>query len=207
VSSNFDKYERIAALYDLLDLPFEWGRYRRIRPLLFEGLSGRILDAGVGTGRNCAFYPPGATVVGIDISPAMLSRAERRCRSAVAEVQLQQMDVTRLEFADHSFDAAVAAFLFCVLPDELQLPGLRELARVVKVGAPIRLLGFVRPQNPLRRALSRLWQPWIGWAYGASFDRQTAEHLPEAGLEATQTRYVIADLVKLVSVVSRSPKG
>ncbi len=26
--------------------PFEHGRYRAIRPLLFEGLSGRVLDAG-----------------------------------------------------------------------------------------------------------------------------------------------------------------
>ena len=76
--SHFDRYQRIAPLYDLLDLPFERGRYRRVRPLLFEGLSGHILDAGVGTGRNFPFYPAGATVLGIDLSPAMLARAERR---------------------------------------------------------------------------------------------------------------------------------
>jgi hypothetical protein len=33
--SNFERYERIAWVYDLLDLPFEYGRYRKIRPLLF----------------------------------------------------------------------------------------------------------------------------------------------------------------------------
>ena len=33
------------------------------------------------------------------------------------------MDVTRLSFPDRSFDAAVAAFLFCTLPDELQVAG------------------------------------------------------------------------------------
>jgi ubiquinone/menaquinone biosynthesis C-methylase UbiE len=38
------------------------------------------------------------------------------------------MDVTRLNFPDHSFDAAVATFLFCTLPDELQVAGMRELA-------------------------------------------------------------------------------
>jgi ubiquinone/menaquinone biosynthesis C-methylase UbiE len=61
--SNRERYERIAPFYDLLDLPFEYGRYRRIRPLLFEGLSGRLLDAGVGTGRNFPFCPPKAKVV------------------------------------------------------------------------------------------------------------------------------------------------
>jgi hypothetical protein len=55
VSSNLDRYERIAPLYDLLDLPFEYSRYRKIRPLLFQGLTGRVLDAGIGTGRNIQF--------------------------------------------------------------------------------------------------------------------------------------------------------
>src|SRR5216684_5932074 len=108
--SNFDRYQRIAPLYDLLDLVFEHGRYRRIRPLLFEGLSGHILDAGVGTGRNFPFYPAGATVLGIDLSPAMLNRAERRRSTANATVELRQMDVTSLDLPAASFDAAVATF-------------------------------------------------------------------------------------------------
>ena len=62
VLSTVERYQRIAPFYDLLDLPFEHGRYRRIRRLLFQGLSGRLLDAGVGTGRNFPFYPPGSTV-------------------------------------------------------------------------------------------------------------------------------------------------
>ena len=55
--STFDRYQRIAPVYDLLELPFEYGRYRQIRRLLFQGLSGGVLDAGVGTGRNFPFYP------------------------------------------------------------------------------------------------------------------------------------------------------
>ena len=58
--STRQRYQRIAPLYDLLDLPFEYRRYRKLRPLLFEGMSGRILDAGVGTGRNFQFYPGSA---------------------------------------------------------------------------------------------------------------------------------------------------
>ena len=71
-------YQRIARWYDLLDAPFERKRYQRIRPLLFAGLSGRILDAGVGTGRNIPFYPQDGYMLGIDLSPAMLTRASRR---------------------------------------------------------------------------------------------------------------------------------
>ena len=97
MTSTLQRYQRIASLYDLLDLPFEYGRYRRIRPLLFAGLSGRILDAGVGTGRNAPFYPAGSSVVGIDLSPAMLARAERRRALSAATIELRQMDVTSLD--------------------------------------------------------------------------------------------------------------
>src|SRR5215831_10363362 len=199
VLSTFERYQRIAPVYDVLDLPFEYGRYRQIRRLLFQGLAGRLLDAGVGTGRNFPFYPPGSTVVGIDISPAMLARAERRRKSATAEVELRQMDVTHLDFADQTFDGTVATFLFCVLPDQLHVPALKELGRVVKAGGPVRLLEYVRPQHTIRRALARLWEPWIGWAYGASFDRRTEEHVPEAGLVLVDARFVIDELVRLIS--------
>jgi ubiquinone/menaquinone biosynthesis C-methylase UbiE len=200
--SNFERYERIAWVYDLLDLPFEYGRYRKIRPMLFRGLSGRILEAGVGTGRNFPFYPPGSEVVGIDLSPAMLAQAERRRPTAVAKVELRQMDVTRLNFPDRSFDAAVAAFLFCTLPDELQVAGMRELGRVVKPGGAIRCLEYTRPSGGLRRAMTRLWDPWVYWAYGAGFDRETEKHVPEAGLQLRESRFVADELIKLLGAVA-----
>jgi ubiquinone/menaquinone biosynthesis C-methylase UbiE len=197
--SNFDRYQRIAWAYDLLDLPFEYSRYRKIRPQLFCGLSGRILDAGVGTGRNFPFYPANSEVVGIDFSPAMLARAKRRLPAASTNVELQLMDVTRLDFPDRYFDAAVATFLFCVLPDELQVVGMRELARVVKPGGIIRCLEYTRPSGGIRRAMTRLWEPWVYWAYGASFDRQTEAKAPDAGLKLFESRFVHDELIKLLS--------
>ena len=197
---SLKRYQRIAPFYDLLDLPFERQRYQALRPLMFQDLGGRLLDAGIGTGRNCAFYPPEAIVSGIDTSPAMLARAHRRCPTLAAGGRLYQMDVTDLAFPAAAFDAAVATFLFCVLPDDLQVPALRELGRVVKPGGLIRLLEYVRPTGTIRRMMSRIWQPWIAWAYGASFDQHTEKRVPEAGLELAESRYVVDDLIKLLTV-------
>ncbi len=199
VPSNFERYQRIAPFYDLLDLPFEYFRYRRIRPLLFREMKGRILDAGVGTGRNFAFYPRGAKIVGIDISPAMLARAQRRCASFDIDVQLRQMDVTDLDFPDRSFDAAVATFLFCTLLEGLQVSALKELGRVVKPSGVIRLLEYTRPSGVVRRAITRIWEPWVSLAYGASFDRRTEEHVPEAGLQLIESQFVADELIKLIT--------
>jgi ubiquinone/menaquinone biosynthesis C-methylase UbiE len=196
--SNFERYQRIAWAYDLLDLPFEYGRYRKIRPQMFAGLSGRILDAGVGTGRNFPFYPPGSSVIGIDLSPAMLARAQHRVAGAVTAVELRPMDVTHLDFPDGFFDAAVATFLFCTLPDELQVAGMRELARVVKPGGIIRCLEYARPSGHIRRLVTQIWEPWVYWAYGARFDRQTEKWAPDAGLRLFESRYVHDELIKLL---------
>jgi ubiquinone/menaquinone biosynthesis C-methylase UbiE len=198
--TNLARYQRIAPLYDLLDLPFERRRYSAIRPLLFQNLGGRLLDAGIGTGRNCAYYPAGAKVFGIDISPAMLARARRRCSTVAEAGRFFQMDVTALRFPNGSFDGAVASFLFCVLPDGQQAPALRELGRVVRPGGVIRLLEYVRPTGGLRRFVTRLWQPWIAWAYGASFDRQTEKHAVAVGLDILESRYVVDDLLKLLTL-------
>ena len=71
---------------------------------------------------------------------------------------------------------------------------------VVKSGGFIRLLEYVRPKGRLRRIVTRIWQPWIAWAYGASFDRQTEKHVPAAGIELVESRYVVDDLLKLLTL-------
>ena len=191
-------YRHIAVFYDLLDLPFEYSRYRALRIELFAGLNGTILDAGVGTGRNMPYYPKGAKVVGIDLSPAMLTRAKRRRDRLGLEVALEEMDVLHTSFPDHGFDVVVATFLFCVLPPDHQAPALRELARICKPGGQIRILEYAYSEQPIRRFIMRLWEPWVRWAYGAAFDRATEGYLAEAGLKAVETRFLYQDIIKLI---------
>jgi ubiquinone/menaquinone biosynthesis C-methylase UbiE len=130
----------------------------------------------------------------------MLARAERRRGTAAASVELQQMDVTKLTFPDGSFDGAVATFLFCTLPVDLQVPALKELGRVVKPSGPIRLLEYTRPSGSFRRAITKLWNPWVYWAYGAGFDRDTEARVPHAGLRVVESRFVSGDLIKMIAV-------
>src|SRR5262249_44907621 len=66
-------------------------------------------------------------------------------------------------------------------------------------GGFIRLLEYVRPHGTFKRIVSMIWQPWISWAYGASFDREIEKHIPASGLEPVESRYVVEDLVKLIS--------
>ena len=191
-------YQRIARWYDLLDAPFERKRYRSLRPLLFAGLSGRILDVGVGTGRNIPFYPQDGNMLGIDLSPAMLTRASRRCDEVGRDVALMEMDVMHTSFEDNSFDAVVSTFLFCVLAPEHQLSALKELARICKPDGEIRLLEYSYSKNPMKRFIMRLWAPWVRFAYGAAFDRNTHLYLEEAGFEETENYFLVGDIIRFI---------
>jgi len=191
-------YTAIPRFYDLLDLPFEYGRDRPIRRTMFEGVDGDILDAGVGTGRNMVFYPPGAAMTGIDLSPAMLARARQRKSDKRIDADLFEMDVTDTTFADDRFDFIIATFLFCVLDDEYQLPALKELRRVCKPDGEIRILEYAYSQNPWRRFVMRLWAPWVRVMYGATFDRRTEDYVDAAGLRLVEQRYLYKDIIKLL---------
>ena len=191
-------YQRIARWYDFLDAPFEQKRYRPIRPLMFEGLKGRILDAGVGTGCNIPFYPLEAEMVGIDLSPAMLARAARRSEETGRNVALHEMDVMNLAFEDDSFDAVTSTFLFCVLEPAHQLPALKELARVCKPRGELRLLEYSYSKNPKKRFIMKLWAPWVRFVYGAAFDRNTHLYLEEAGWQELDNHFLVADIVRRI---------
>ena len=195
-------YRRSAPWYDLLDLPFEWGRYRTIRPQIFADVTGarRLLDCGVGTGRNIPFYPEGTKVTGIDLSRGMLAGARNRAAKLRRKIELFEGDVLALPFKEGTFCAATATFLFCVLPDEVQPAALSEIERVVKSGGRIVLLEYVLSKNPIRRRLMRMWAPWVRFAYGAAFDRRTEEQVQKAGLLIEKRRFVHADIILQLTV-------
>ena len=191
-------YARVAWIYDFLDLPFEYGRYRPMRRKLFEGVRGSVLDAGVGTGRNMPFYPSNGEVVGIDLSPQMLARARKRKARLGVAAELHQMDVTATDFPDGRFYYVIATFLFCVLDDEDQLPALGELCRVCKPDGEIRILEYAYSRGPLKRLVMYLWVPWVRLLYGAAFDRHTERYVEAAGLKLVEERFLFQDIIKLL---------
>jgi len=196
--SDTRPYIRVARLYDLLDLPFEYGRYRSIRRTIFRDVRGMVLDAGVGTGRNMPFYRSDIKTIGIDLSPHMLSRARKRRERLGLAADLRLMDVTDTDFPDGIFDYSIATFLFCVLGDEHQLPALRELRRITKPDGEIRILEYAYSRRPLRRLLMRAWAPWVRWVYGAAFDRRTEQYVEAAGLQLVEQRFLFKDIIKLL---------
>ena len=105
------KYNVTAYFYDILDYP--WERiYRKWRPKLVGDLRGKILEVGVGTGRNLETYHEDVELVGIELSKQMLSKAEKRIKKARCKVRLIHEDATAMQSIDsHQFDQDVGELL------------------------------------------------------------------------------------------------
>ncbi len=202
------RYDRVAGRYDWGEAPMEWlafGRWGR-RPWGPVGASPgqRVLEVGVGTGKNMAFYPPGCQVTAIDLSPRMLAKArERTSRGRAAgrpplQVELALMDAERLALADAAFDTVVATFVFCSVADPVA--GLRELGRVCRAGGRILLLEHMRSRGRVLGWLMDRADPLVyRWGTGAHINRRTLDNVRKAGLHIDQvTSLAPTGLVRLI---------
>lgn len=155
--------------------------YRRWRERLWSRARGKILEIGVGTGANFPHHPPGGRVVGIDLSPRMLTRAGRRAAKLGDPPELVRMDAEELGFPAESFDTVVATFVFCSVPNPLR--GLREARRVLRPGGRLLLLEHVRSSVPWLGRLMEWINPVTLRLTGANIDRATVANVERAGFE------------------------
>jgi ubiquinone/menaquinone biosynthesis C-methylase UbiE len=199
---NQKRYAVTAWFYDILDYPWE-RQYRQWRSGLLADVSGEVLEAGVGTGRNLEHYPPEVNLTAIDFSPAMLKRASRQCSKASCSVQFVHEDASRMESIQSGrYDWIVAFFLCCVLPRELQDQAISEFARVLKPGGRFRLLEMKYSNDPVLRKRQDFFAPFVARVYGAGFDRDTLRHVQaNPNLKVTGTRFLKHDTYLLIDGV------
>ncbi len=147
-------FDRIAPVYDAMNRLMTAGLDRRWRRLTVEATvrrGDRVLDSCCGTGDLAiAARQAGAQVTGLDFSERMLERARRKDPS----IEWLQGDALALPFDDGSFDAATVGFGVRNLED--LDAGLRELARVLRVGGRVGILEITRPRG-LLAPFYRLW--------------------------------------------------
>ncbi len=191
------RYDRIAPLYDLLEGLVERSRYNRWREMLWSKVEGtKILEVGVGTGKNFPYYPVDAEITAIDFSGKMLSRAREKAKKQKVKVGLQQTDVQNMSFEDNTFDTVVATFVFCSVPDPIK--GLQEIKRVCKPGGKILLLEHVLSANRVLAWLMNLANPVVTRLMGPNINRRTVENVDKSGLKVEKVIDLAFNVFKLI---------
>lgn len=153
-------FTRIARHYDLVNRLLALGQDQRWRRAALSCVDvppgGKLLDVATGTGDLAVMARDliHASVVGVDLTRAMLIEAQRKA----ADIPWLVSDGLALPFPDATFDAVTSAFMLRNVPDVFQ--ALREQARVVKPGGRVVCLEITWPQRfPMR------------WLFGIYFYR------------------------------------
>jgi ubiquinone/menaquinone biosynthesis C-methylase UbiE len=187
-----ERYDRTARHYDIMTWPMEVMAMDRYRSRLIAEVEGaRVLEVGVGTGRNLSLYPD--AVDAIDFSPRMLERAQRR--PPRTNVRLALMDVQELAWPSETFDTVVSTCVFCSVPDALK--GLQEIRRVLRAGGRALFLEHVRPGTPWLAALFDWLDPFVS-RRGPHINRRTMETIRAAGFVVEREENLMSDVLKLV---------
>lgn len=138
---------------------------REWRRELLAGLTGRVLEAGAGTGLNFPHYPESvAGVLAVEPEPYLRAGAAEAARDAPVPVRVAGGVADALPAGDGEFDAVVCSGLLCSVAD---VPAaLAEFARVLRPGGEVRFYEHVRSRDPLfvgfQRAADLVWPRLMG---------------------------------------------
>ncbi len=198
-----------AGLYGFLTASDVWQRVNGELVAHFPAGTAQVCDLGCGTGATAiaeARACPAAQVVGVDISPAMIARAERAVAACPTDVRdrisVHVGDATRLPFADGRFDVVTGHSFLYLVPQRASV--LREVARVLRPGgraifmeprrgdfSPVALLRVGR--DPRFLVSMTLWR--IAARANVRFtEASLSELLGAAGLSPARTEVVLGGL-------------
>jgi len=139
-----------ARYYDVLAWLFLRGREGEFRGKIVELArlkSGEsVLDVGCGTGTLAIAAEkrvgPSGAVRGVDASPEMIARANKKARRSGIEVDFQTGIVEALPFPDGSFDVVLSSLMFHHLPPDVRGQCAKEIRRVLKPGGRALIVDF-----------------------------------------------------------------
>ncbi|MGE5109487.1 MAG: class I SAM-dependent methyltransferase [Acidobacteriaceae bacterium] len=164
----------------------------------------RVLDVGCGTGTLAIAAKqrvgPSGNVYGIDASPEMLARAEKKASKAGVEVLFRNGLAEALPFPDGHFDAVLSTVMLHHLPGKTRVKCAAEFKRVLKPGGRVLAVDFEGFSDEKRTFLSHFHRP-----HGHVGRNDIIALLSKAGFNAVESGPVgVRDLQFVLAAVPSS---
>lgn len=152
-------YSKSVETYDLI-----WGgewvyEARKETADLLQAKPGdRILEVGVGTGTNLAYYPAESQITGIDYCQAMLHKATERAKQLPGNrIAVELMDVLDMAFPENSFDKVLSFYFLSSCRDPGQ--ALQEIKRVCRPGGRLVIFDAIKSDIDEVAVVQYLFRP------------------------------------------------
>lgn len=152
MTSQSSRHPRFARFYRRIAPAMDRGGLADQRRRLLAGLTGDVIEVGVGEGRNLPHYPVGVDwLLAVEPEPLLREAAQTAATAAPMPVDVVDGTAERLQAADGSFDAAVVTCVLCSVEDPSA--ALRELFRVLRPGGQVRFIEHVRADGRVAAGL------------------------------------------------------
>jgi ubiquinone/menaquinone biosynthesis C-methylase UbiE len=186
-------------LYDRYVLPRLLDFAMRQKPIMMQRekvvpqAHGRVLEIGIGSGLNLAFYDQGrvAKLWGLDPSEELRRIARARAEAAGIEVEFLGLPGEQIPLDAGSVDTVVSTYTMCTIPDVARALG--EMRRVLAPGGTLLFSEHGRaPDAGVARWQDRLDGFWGTIAGGCHLNREIATLLRDARfhVDALDTAYL-----------------
>ena len=147
------------------------------RRRLLDGLSGRVIELGAGSGVSFAYYPATVTeLLAVEPEAHLRAMAQEAAAAAPIAVRVVEGVADRLPAPDASMDAGVVTAVLCSVADPAA--ALRELARVIRPGGELRFFEHVAARSArlarVQRALDATVWPRLNGGCHTSRDTEAA---------------------------------
>ena len=163
------------------------------RARVVEGVHGRVVEIGFGSGLNVGHYPAAVQLV-LAVEPAAGARrlAARRLATGTAHVDVVGADAEHLPIIAGTFDAALSTFTLCTVRDPVAV--LREVRRVLRPGGTLHFLEHGIAREPRVAAWQRRLDPLQRrFAGGCHLTRDVIALVTSAGLHLERCEQAYAD--------------
>ncbi|MBS3123353.1 class I SAM-dependent methyltransferase [Candidatus Woesearchaeota archaeon] len=194
------KYNITSFFYNFFEFPVEVLLFRKWRKELLKDVKGKVLELGVGTGKNLPYYNyKKVYLTAVDISNGMLEKARKKAVSEKYPVEFKLLDSDKLPFKNNSFDYVVVTFVLCSVSNQLET--LKEIKRVLKPKGKIVLLEHVLSKNKFIAFLEKMHNPVMKFFTGANINRDTVGSIKQCGLKIVyEENLALKDVFKKIVV-------
>lgn len=175
----------------LIDFSMRNERLHPYRQRLVQAAEGCVLEIGVGSGINLAYYGPQAReIFALDPSQPLLARARNKAQRG-EPVHLLAASAEAIPLDDRSVDTVVMTWTACSIPQIAT--ALVETRRVLKPGGRLLFAEHGRAPEPgVARWQDRINPAWRCLAGGCNLNRKVDDLIRDAGfrIERLDTGYM-----------------
>jgi ubiquinone/menaquinone biosynthesis C-methylase UbiE len=198
----------MASVYDRFMAKTEAAGLRAWREELLADLSGRVVEAGAGTGANIDLYPDAVDhVLATEPDPHMRAALEDKvsAQADASRIDVSPAPATSLPIEDGSVDAVVVTLVLCSVRDPAA--ALAEFRRVLRPGGRLVYLEHVHAyESPKRAKWQRRLEPvWKRVAGNCHLTRRTEQAVVDAGFVIESERR--EDMRASMPLVARTVRG